>query len=145
MCKEAGIEPSNRPDWFVEHGTSAEREPFGDSLATVTTKARYYYYKFDQVLAAPQLAHAHGFPKEHSYDDISENQSRQLLGNSVFLPHLTIAVVAAWVNEYAPWHGASYRDSMLSRATSASTPNSSVGVMAPPSTSAKKRRLSAPL
>ena len=138
-CEEDGVEPDARPKWFCEVGTSAEREPWGSGLATVSTKARMYYYLQDQLLAAAQLAFVHGFPKEATYDNIEEHLARRLLGNSVYLPHMTIAVIAAWVNEAAPWHGPEYRVSALSP-QSVATPSSSAGMGTPGAGPPKKKR-----
>ena len=127
-CKETGTEPHNKPKWFTEIGTSAERNPWGESVTTVSTKGRYYYYLQDQILSAQQLSYLHGYPAQREDDtNISQCQMRKLLGNSVYLPHMTRAVVAAFCIRCAPWHGDAYRQVPTAPATGSSDASSSAG------------------
>ena len=145
-CKESQRAPELRPSWFCEVGTSAERAPWGPDLQTVSTKAKYYYYHGDTILSVAQLSHLHGYPSEkEDTDGIPENRQRQLLGNAVYLPHMTICIAAAFCITDAPWHGADYKqhgkkEPGLQR--SAAAPGAS-----PASTaiSSKRRKIRAPM
>ncbi len=102
--READLDVEERPSWFLEVGQSAERSPWGASLPLVSRKARIYHYGLDTVLCGKQLAACHGYPHALDLGTLSEPQFRGLLGNGVFLPHLTICTAAAFLEESAPWH-----------------------------------------
>ena len=102
--READLDVEERPSWFLEVGQSVERSPWGASLPLVSRKARIYHYGLDTVLCGKQLAACHGYPHALDLGTLSEPQFRGLLGNGVFLPHLTICTAAAFLEESAPWH-----------------------------------------
>jgi hypothetical protein len=140
--EEMELPLEDKPGWFLEVGQSAERAPWGASLPLCSQKVRIYHYGMDQVLSSRQLSACHGYPFNMVDADLEEGQLQSLLGNGVFLPHLTICVLACFLEESAPWHRAEVqaRAGEAQAAPAAATPAAPTPSTGPPSarTSAKK-------
>ena len=145
--EEAGLPVEAKPKWFCEVGQSAERSPWSATVPAASTKAKVYYYATDQILAARQLAWLHGYPIESELLDMPEAKHKKITGNSVFLPHMAMAIIAAFLNEHGSWHNKTWSDRMPEPGTP-STPSSvssSVGSPASVPSSTKRRKLAEPL
>lgn len=106
-CRCGGVKPNlRRPQWFVDVTQSAERQPWGKVLPCVGTKSRVYSFALDQVVTPRQLGHLHGCGARR-VDGIPQADHRALIGNSMFLPQVTIAILSAFCNpRVAQWFAA---------------------------------------
>ncbi len=138
----AGEPVEAKPGWFVEFGQSGDRKLFGPHLPLVSTKNKVYHYGLDAVMSAQQLSACHGYPLRMNADDVEEAHLNMMLGNGVFLPHLVICVLAAFLEDSAPWHAPEVQAALAARSSpSRACPPTPLSSAAKTATKVKKQRV----
>jgi hypothetical protein len=98
-CRRAGVSPldaSKRSEMaaglFVDLSQNALRKPFGHGLRRVTRNSTIYSFEHDRVVTAEEGFKMYGWSPRPRLDGFSERQAIDILGDSMALPTLAVAM-----------------------------------------------------
>lgn len=101
--------------FWCDPSQAVERKAWGGSPGCLCATSMSYSYERDLTLSGYDHCKLQGFPggqcprKQHEANGshgtpgFSDEELRDIAGNSFFLPCITTAVYAYWLNPYAPW------------------------------------------
>ena len=89
---------------FVDYSQSLGFKPFfSQVLGTPATSTNYYSYEHDFALDAKDVCQGMGWPQRFGAEGFSNNELKQLVGESVSIPIWALVLYSYYLNPWAPW------------------------------------------
>ena len=89
--------------FFADLSQCVSRTPWGTSLGTVCTSSIIYDFEKDSVISSDMLLGLMGFlPGSFDLSEVSASKQRRMIGEAIFVPNLTAAVMGVYLNPHNP-------------------------------------------